>query len=160
MNSRKRPDSDPKWLKDALEVLDRFERRHPSVVHVSFTQGGVAKLIGKSRMTISKALREDDDVGIEAFRTRYHEVERNLKTLGDKPLTETRKKRMNQEQQIRSLEKKNEELEKQLQTASLRWMAVCRLAEREGWSGFELKLAELINPRDPRIADLIQKPEE
>lgn len=125
MNSRKRSDSDPKWLKGALEVLDRFERRHPSVVHVSFTQGDVATLIGKSRMTISKALREGVEVGIEAFRTRYQEVGKNLKTLGDKPLTKKRIQRLKQEQQIRRLEKKNEDLEKPLQTASLRWMAVC-----------------------------------
>lgn len=159
MNSRKKS-IDPKWLKGAMEVLDRFERRHSSIAHLKFTQENIAKESGVSRMTVSTALREEEKGGNAAFRKRYAEVTKNLATLGDKPLYVKIRARQNKSQRIRSLEKKNEELEKQMSMSALRWMSVLRLAEREGWKDFELKLAELINPRDPRLADRIQRPEE
>lgn len=151
MNSYRKKSGDPKWLSSAMELLDRFERRHDSVIHIRYTLENLAKEIGVTRQT----LNNNTD-----FHKRYTAVRDILRRLGDKPLTEKRKERMGLEQRIRRLGKKNEDLEKQLEMANLRWMAVCRLAERENWDAFELKLAELINPRDPRIADTIQKLEE
>lgn len=142
---------DPKWFARAMEVLDRFERRHNSVIHIRYTLENVANEIGVTRQTLNSN---------EEFKTRYKQVRETLKHLGDGPLSEKQKQRLTLEQRIRHLEKKNEDLEKQLEMASLRWMSVCRLAEREGWAGFEFKLAELINPQDPRLGDTINKIEE
>lgn len=143
--------SDPKWLSTAMELLDRFERRHESVIHIKFTLQNLAKEINVTRQTLNSNAK---------FHQRYIEVRNNLKKLGDQPLTAKRKKRLTFEQRIRRLEKQNADLESQLAIANLRWMAICRLAEREGWQGFEFKLRELISAPDQRLADTIAKPEE
>ncbi|SFG37169.1 hypothetical protein [Neptunomonas qingdaonensis] len=142
---------DPRWFKTAMELLDRFERRHESVIHIKLTLANLAKEVGVTRQTLNNNAK---------FHDRYTEVRGSLKKLGDQPLTAKRKERLTLEQRIRRLEKQNANLESQLTMANLRWMAVCRLAEREGWHGFEFKLRDLINPRDPRSVDTITKPEE
>lgn len=142
---------EPKWLSTAMEVLDRFERRHDSIIHIRYTLENLAKEIGVTRQTLN---------GNKVFHERYKEVRNTLKKLGDQPLTQKRKERLSSEQRIRRLERERDELAKQLEMANLRWMAVCRLADRENWPSFELKLADLINPLDPRFADTLHKPEE
>lgn len=142
----------PKWMLDAMELLDRFERRHNSVIHIRFTLENLANEIGVTRQTLDKN---------KPFHQRYIEVRDQLKRLGDSPLTEKRKQRLTEEQRIRKLERELAEMRAELNNAQLRWMAVLRLAERERWDGFEFKLRELVNPQDLRFApDVIRKPEE
>lgn len=137
---------------DAMELLDRFERRHNDVIHIKFTLENLANEIGVTRQTLDKN---------KQFHQRYIDVRDQLKRLGDSPLTERRKQRLTEEQRIRKLERDLAETRTELNNAQLRWMAVLRLAEREGWEGFEFKLRELVNPQDLRFApDVIRKPEQ
>lgn len=143
---------DPKWMLEALELLDRFERRHNSVIHIRFTLENLANEIGVTRQTLDKN---------KQFHQRYIEVRDQLKRLGDTPLTEKRKRRLTDDQRIRKLEHEIVEMRAELNNARLRWMAVLRLAERERWDGFEFKLREMLNPQDRRSSpDVIRKPEE
>ncbi len=142
----------PKWMLAAMELLDRFERRHNDVIHIRFTLQNLAKEIGVTRQTLDKN---------KQFHQRYIDVRDYLKRLGDSPLTEKRKQRLTEDQRIRKLEHEIAEMRTELNNAQLRWMAVLRLAEREQWEGFEFKLRALVNPQDLRTApDLIRRPEE
>lgn len=140
-----------KWLEKGLELLDRFERGHETTRNTKYTLCNLAELLGVTRQTLYNDKR---------FHSRYLEVRDIVKRRGNGPISAEPGDRLNQEQRIRRLERENAELTKALEISSLRWMAVCRLADREGWHGFEFRLKELLDPSDPRWGDTIQVAEE
>lgn len=144
--------NDPKWMLAAMELLDRFERRHNSIAQIKFTLENLANEIGVSRQTLDKN---------KQFHQHYIYVRDQLKRIGDGPLTEKRKQRLTEEQRIRKMQQEIAELRNELNNAQLRWMAMLRLAEKEEWKDFEIKLRDFVNPQDLRSSpDSIHRPEE